>query len=44
MRQRARSLSADCRKDLTDYEGTPFKNQGDCVGYAATGGSNPGNG
>jgi hypothetical protein len=39
---------ADCRnggwKALTDHHGVPFKNQGDCVSYVATGGSNPGNG
>lgn len=27
-----------------DASGTPFKNQGDCVSYVATGGRNPGNG
>ncbi len=31
-------------KDYADANGTPFKNQGDCVSYVATGGSNPGNG
>lgn len=34
----------DCKKggwqSLTDDEGTPFKNQGDCVSYVATGGTN----
>lgn len=29
---------------LTDANGTPFKNQGDCVSYVATGGRNPANG
>lgn len=33
-----------CKRDgwesYTDDEGTPFKNQGDCVSYVATGGSN----
>jgi hypothetical protein len=27
-------------QDLTDTTGTPFKNQGDCVSYVATGGKN----
>jgi hypothetical protein len=27
-------------QSLTDANGTPFKNQGDCVSYVATGGSN----
>ena len=34
---------ANCKKggwkDLTDNTGTPFKNQGDCVSYVATGDS-----
>jgi hypothetical protein len=38
----------DCKKggwqNLTDAEGNPFKNQGDCVSYFATGGKNKGNG
>ena len=29
---------------LVDANGTPFKNQGDCVSYVATKGRNPGNG
>ncbi len=33
---------ADCRtggwEELTDHHGVPFKNQGDCVSYVATGG------
>jgi len=29
---------------LTDATGTPFNNQGDCVSYVETGGSNPANG
>lgn len=37
-----------CKKggwsNLTDNNGTPFKNQGDCVSFFATGGRNPGNG
>src|SRR5204862_166153 len=38
--------SADQCKDrgwgeLTDDTGTPFKNQGDCVSFVATGGKNP---
>jgi len=41
--------SADqCKKggwqSLNDANGTRFKNQGDCVGYVATGGTNPANG
>lgn len=31
-------------QNLTDSNGTPFKNQGDCVSYVATGGKNPANG
>ena len=38
----------DCMKggweELSDRDGVPFKNQGDCVSYVATGGRNPGNG
>ena len=34
----------DCKKggwqSLTDHNGTPFRNQGDCVSYVATGGRN----
>lgn len=41
-------LTDDCKKggwqDLTDHEGAPFKTQGDCVSYVATGGGNPANG
>jgi hypothetical protein len=37
-----------CKKggwmNYADANGTPFKNQGDCVSYVATGGRNPGNG
>jgi hypothetical protein len=29
---------------LNDSNGTPFKNQGDCVSYVATGGTNPADG
>jgi hypothetical protein len=31
-------------KNYADANGTPFKNQGDCVSYVATHGRNPGNG
>ena len=35
----------DCKKggwqNLTDDQGRPFNNQGDCVSYVATGGTNP---
>jgi len=31
-------------KHLTDENGHPFKNQGDCVSYVASGGKNPANG
>jgi hypothetical protein len=38
----------DCKKggwqEFTDHEGVPFKNQGDCVSYVATGASNPADG
>ena len=38
------STKGDCRKGgwrtFTDDEGTPFRNQGDCVSFVATGGSN----
>ncbi len=40
--------SDQCKKggwqNLTDSDGTPFKNQGDCVSYVATGGRNLANG
>ena len=39
---------ADCKhggwQGLADDTGTPFKNQGDCVSYVTTGGSDPSNG
>ena len=42
------SSKSDCKKggweSLTDAAGTPFKNQGDCVSYVATGGRNPADG
>lgn len=31
-------------QDLADSDGSPFKNQGDCVSYVATGGKNKANG
>lgn len=31
-------------RSVSDANGTPFKNQGDCVSYVSTGGKNPGNG
>ena len=31
-------------KNYVDNTGTPFKNQGDCVSYVATGGKNKANG
>ena len=31
-------------QNMQDANGNSFKNQGDCVSYFATGGSNPGNG
>jgi hypothetical protein len=27
--------------DLTDHNGMPFKKQGDCASFVATGGKNP---
>ena len=42
------SSKADCRNDgwmdYTDADGRPFKNQGDCVSYVATGGRNSADG
>ena len=42
------SSKDDCKKggwqSLTDDQGRPFKNQGDCVSYAATGGTNKADG
>jgi len=40
--------TANCKKGgwqtMSDYAGNTFKNQGDCVSFFATGGSNPGTG
>ena len=39
------ATSDQCKKGgwqyLVDNNGTPFKNQGDCVSFVATGGKNP---
>ena len=42
------TLKVECENGgwryLTDNKGRPFKNQGDCVSFVATGGKNPANG